>query len=266
MRWLLVLCGVLAWMPGVAFAAADLYRSRAVVTGEGEAERARGFALCLEDVLAKVSGDPRLAHDPAVAAVTARAADLVAGFDYHDRMSGIPVHDEQGTRERPFDLTVTFDRAKIDAALRSLGRRPWPEPRPVLAVLLAVRDAIAAYVLAADGARGEGQREALQAAAERRGVVAVLPGSALLAAQHLDAAGLKALPPPRLAAAAKASGGEAALAGTLVWSETAPGWTAHWRLSWHGKPHRWQIAGVSFDDAFRTGIDGAVAILSAQPR
>jgi hypothetical protein len=37
--------------------AADLYQARAIVTGQGEANRALGFALCLRDVLVKVSGD-----------------------------------------------------------------------------------------------------------------------------------------------------------------------------------------------------------------
>ena len=53
-----------------------------------------------------------------------------------------------------------------------------------------------------------------------------------------------------------------ALTGTLVWTEAASGWTARWRLAWHGREHRWRIRGVSFDDAFRNGIDGAVAVLS----
>jgi uncharacterized protein len=29
-----------------------------------------------------------------------QAGTFVADFDYHDRMGGIPVHDEQGTRDR----------------------------------------------------------------------------------------------------------------------------------------------------------------------
>src|ERR1700732_4393182 len=139
--------------------AGDLYRAQAFVTGQGETERARGFALCLEAVLVKVSGDPRLAHDPAAAALPGQAGNFVTGFDYHDRMSGIPVHDEQVTRERPFDLTVIFDPQKIDGALRSLGRVPWPEPRPRLAVILGVRDATASYVLSEGGDRGLGERE-----------------------------------------------------------------------------------------------------------
>lgn len=261
-------CCVLVLLLGLAAggvaAADDLYRAQAIVTGQGEAERARGLALCLEAVLIKVSGDPRLAGDPALAAMEQEAGRFVAGFSYHDRMSGIPVHDEQGTRERPYDLTVTFDPAKIDAALRSLGRAPWPAPRPSLVVLLGIRDATTAYVLAADGERGLGQRQALAAAAAKRGVEAPLPSEAQLAAGRLGYRRLAALAPTRLDALAKARGGDAALAGSLVWSEVARGWTARWRLSWRGRLHRWQIRGVSFDDVFRDAIDRAVAILSRE--
>src|SRR5258708_31221082 len=97
-------------------------------------------------------------------------------------MKGTPVHDEQGTRDRPFALTVAFDPPKIDAALRSLGRAPWPEPRPRLAVLLDVRDATAAYVLAEDGERAPGQRQALAAPAAKRRTAVRRPSTTLPAA------------------------------------------------------------------------------------
>ena len=94
---------------GAAPLDAALYRARAFVTGQGEVERARGFALALDEVLVKVSGDPSLRDEPGLTPLEIDAARLVARFDYHDRMSGIPVHDEQGTRERPFDLTHISD-------------------------------------------------------------------------------------------------------------------------------------------------------------
>src|SRR5689334_5132381 len=160
MRLALFLIALL--LPAAAATGEDaLYRATAFVTGQGEAERARGEALCLEEVLVKVSGDPSLRDDADLPPLQADAGRLVRSFRYRDRMSGIPVHDEQGTRERPFDLTVTFDPAKIDAALAQLHRKPRREPRPRLAVLLGVRDATSSYVLAADGARGLGQRQSL---------------------------------------------------------------------------------------------------------
>src|SRR5581483_4239060 len=153
----------------------DLYTAQTIVTGTVESNRPGGFAACLEDVLVKVSGDPRLIGDPRVEALKRDAAALVASFRYHDRMEGIPHHDEQGSRDRPYDLIVTFDPARIDAALAALGHRPWTGPRPTLAVVLAVRTARGEWLLAADGASGQGQRESLALASRRRGVPIAIP-------------------------------------------------------------------------------------------
>lgn len=245
-----------------ARAVADLYQATVFVTGQGEANRAHGFALALAEVLVKVSGDPRLRADPRLARLEAEAGRFVAGFSYRDRMAGIPVHDEQGTRERPFDLTIDFDRGKIDAALKSLGRAPWPEPRPALAVLLWVRDVKSAYVLAADGKGGYGERLSLAAAAAQSGIATRLPLERLVAARDLTEASIAGMAAPQQDALTRAVGGDALLRGTLVWSEAARGWEARWRLVWHGRAHRWRIGGVSFDDAFRNAINGAAAILS----
>jgi uncharacterized protein len=261
-RFLLAAALLLPSLPASASPPADLYQCRAFVTGQGEAERARGFGLCLEAVLVKVSGDPHLRGDPRLAPIKQAAAGFVAGFSYHDRMAGLPLHDEQGTRDRPFDLTVAFDPPKIDAALRELGSAPWPAPRPVLAVFLGVRDAQRAYVLTEDGERGLGERLSLRDAAAQRGIPLVLPKAPLAAEKHLTYAGLAAASASRRRALAAAIGGDAALAGSLVWSKAALGWTARWRLAWQGRDYRWRISGVSFDDAFREALDRAVAILS----
>src|SRR5690606_25711468 len=54
-----------------------LYRATAVITGNLEHEKLRGFAECLEQVLIKVSGDPDLAGTPEVVALAVRAAEFV---------------------------------------------------------------------------------------------------------------------------------------------------------------------------------------------
>ena len=47
----------------LAATADDLYRAQTIVTGQGETNRLVGFAICLEDVLIKVSGALKLAGD-----------------------------------------------------------------------------------------------------------------------------------------------------------------------------------------------------------
>jgi hypothetical protein len=244
-----------------ARAADELYEGQAIVTGQREPERTKALPDCLEEVLVKVSGDPSLIGDRRLAPFKATAADFVAAFRYHDRMSGIPVHDEQGTRDRPYDLTVRFDQAKVDGALRSLGLEPWTGPRPRLAVFVGVQNGPTPYVLASDGERGLEQKLALEAAAQKRGMTIVLPNSKLLADADVRFDRLPKIDAQRWRTLGKDAGGEAALIGTLYWIEQEFGWRADWRLVSHGD-HRWQIRGVSFDTAFRNAMSGSAQVLS----
>ena len=247
-------------MTGTGIAAeADLYRSVTFVTGQMEETRGPGLARCLEDVLVKGSGDARLIGDPAVVALGNHAADFITDFSYHDRMSGMPVHDEQGTRDRPYDLTVNFKPGKIDAALRTLGREPWTTHRPRVAAFVGVLSRDTAYVLSKDGNRGQGQREALLTAAERYAIPLVLPSEAAISDAALNLTGAV---PTGLNAAVRKIGGDVALTGSLVWSDESLGWIADWRLVSEGRAYRWGIKGVNFDDAFRNAIRGAAQILS----
>ncbi len=258
----------LAWIAAAAAQdASELYEAQAIVTGQREPERLRALPDCLEDVLVKVSGDPRLIGEKRLAPLKANAAEFVVSFRYHDRMAGIPVHDEQGTRDRPYDLIVRFDAAKIDAALRSLGLEPWTGRRPRLAVFLGVWNGPAPYMLASDGERGLEQKLALETAAQKRGLSIVLPSSSLLAAGGVRFDRLAAIDLQRWNVLAKDAGGDTALIGTLFWIEQKFGWRADWRLVWQAD-HRWQVRRVTFDAAFRNATEGSAQILSGhgEPR
>src|SRR6476620_2888590 len=92
----------------------DVYTTRAVVTGKDERNRPLGFKLCFEDVLVKTSGDASIVNDSRVESLAANAGQYISTFSYRDRLEGKPVHDEQGTYDRPHFLTCRFDRQKID--------------------------------------------------------------------------------------------------------------------------------------------------------
>jgi uncharacterized protein len=172
------------------------------------------------------------------------------------------VHDEQGTRQRPFILTIDFDKQKIDAALKSLGRSAWTAERPRLILFVAVDNGTAPYLLTSDGPRGRDQREALVDAAWRFGMPLALPGEEVLAAAGLSFESLPAAELAGLQVSARSVGGDLAVAGTLTWAPKALGWTASWRFAAAGKSYQWSVNGVSFDEAFRSAMLGAEQILS----
>jgi hypothetical protein len=245
-----------------AAAADSLYRAQAIVTGQGEANRLVGFASSLEDVLIKVSGALKLAGDARLEPYKARAKDFVKAYDYHDQMSGTPKRDEQGTRDRPYDLIVDFDEMKIDGLLATLGLKPWSSQRAGLGVFVEMEQGARQFIVTSDARQSDLQRDSLSAAAAKRGMAVVLPEAAALAKANISVAELMLTPSSKLSGITGGQGGKVALVGHLTWSDDDLGWITEWQMEVDGRPHRWQIRGVTFDEAFRRGLGGAAQILS----
>jgi len=243
---------------------AELYRAQTIVTGQGEANRLIGFASCLEDVLIKLSGMLRLAGDPRLDPYKADAAKLVRDFSYRDEKGGKPKNDEQGTRDRSFFLTVDFDETAINGVLAKLGVKPWLSRRPVLGVFVEMQPGARRYVVAGDSKETDLQRSALLTAAAKRGMQVVLPDAAALAGVGANERALADIAPARLVEIAAARGGEVLLIARLVWDDQALRWTTDWQLDWQGRSQQWQLAAVTFDEAFRQGIGAAAQILAGQ--
>lgn len=263
----IVLTGIAA-RPTAATSLDDLYQSQTIVTGQGEVNREAGFKSCLDAVLLRVSGDQRLLAKPEMAALSDKPGGFVAGFRYRDRMEGIPIHDEQGTHDRPHDLYCRYKPAAIDGVLALLGDKPWLAERPRLAVFLSTRQGARHFALDADNERGELMRESFGNAATPLAMQVGFPKAASLSRAGLDDITMRDTALTSLDAAAKQAGADKALAGSIVWSDRELGWIADWRLEMAGKTYTWQVRGVSFDEAFRVAMRGAAQILSGngQPR
>lgn len=255
---------LLAFLPGAAAAetVSDLYQGSTLVTGQIEETRVPGFGRCLRDVLVKVSGDLRLLHDPRLDALEKEAARFVRGFRYRDLLEGIPIHDEQGSRDRPYELTVDFDAVQIDETLRALGRQPWTAERRRLALFLRIDKGAGSFLLTSDGERGIDEREALAAASKRRGVPIALPSRAIVRDEGLTIETLSSDDAPKLAAASRRIGADLVLAGRMRWDEAMPGWIADWRLASAGTTHQWRTRLPTFDETFRSALGGAAQILA----
>jgi uncharacterized protein len=228
----------------------ELYQGRALVTGQRDETRIPGFERALADVTRKLTGDSGLNAAAVIKALNAPVQDYVAAYTETDRMADIPIHDEQGTRDRPFELLVTFKPAKIDSLVKSMGRTPWRGSRPRILVLLQVVTDQGAYMLTDDGDRGIDQRDALHAAAWTAGLPIVLPTQAQRDAGSSPDVIARKTNPGRI------------LQGQIVWKSDMKGWQAEWTLLEGDALKTWHMRDVNFDEAFRNAMRGTASILS----
>ena len=246
---LMLVAAVLLLAPAAARAydpGSDLFQAKTIVTGTDQRSRPDGFRDTLADVLVKASGDPSIAVPPEL-----DAASFVQDFRYADRMWEIPLHDEQGTEDRPYDLVVQFDPQGVQAALARTGHKLWSGDRPPLLLHVIVRRGENRYAVTADGTAADAARQAAALAADKYAmhivVLPAVPGNR---------------PENQLRFADTHVPGAVLLDGTLEWSDRDSGYDGNWTLTVGGTPHRWAIRGASLDEAFRNAVAGAMKILS----
>jgi hypothetical protein len=239
----------------------DLYRTSVIVTGQGKTNRELGFKECFDRIVARVTGDPRLSSRAETEPFREDAGRLVASFSYRDRMGGIPIHDEQGTYDRPHDLTCVFDPATLDPVLKQLGSRPWISQRLPISVFLLVERGTDRTVLLEGTSKGADMRESFAAAARTMAMEVRFPAKG-----ELDIETWRLLAEPDSQRAARSTNryvtGTASLIGRLVWSEDDLGWVVAWTLPYDDQYYRWQVRGINFDEAFRVAVRGVAQILS----
>jgi hypothetical protein len=170
-------------------------------------------------------------------------------------MAGRPVHDEQGTRDRPYNLTVAFVASRIDEALRRLGQRPWRGRRPVIVPIIAVHVGKSSYLLSAETSDGEAQRQAFADMARDFDLPVRFPAEQQLAAWRVS---LTHPMPLHMTPSAD----DALVAGTLHFDESRPGWVGRWQWRHGDVEYTWGIKGVSFDEAFRDILRGVLRVSS----
>jgi hypothetical protein len=240
----------------------DVYQSNTRVTGQREETRLPGLARCFIDQMVKASGDPALAEHPAVIAMSRDSSFAIREYAYRDLYAGRPIMDEQGTRDRPYELTVFYRPDKIDAALSEVGREPWGKNRPKVLVVLKVDHIARNFVLTSHSEEGDLMRESFDLAAYKFGVPVSIVRGSLLEASGLRHDNLTADNLAAITALAAAAGTQSVLFGELAWDRRVHGWRANWHMQEGTTYHQWHIEGVNFDAAFRHALSGAALILS----
>jgi uncharacterized protein len=243
--------------------AENLYQAKSLVTGQRDETRIPGFERAIVDVLKKRSGDPSITAEEVAKNIEGKIQDYVKSYTERDRMEGIPIHDEQGTRDRPFELTVTFHRNMVDALLKKMGTTAWTQPRPRTLVLLTITTDAGSHILSGDDEdRDIDQRESFLAAAWQAGIPLVLPSMASLNETGLTPVLLGNIEATKILELNSANDADVAMTGRIAWNSGMKGWRAEWKFETSGTVHAWHIEGVNFDAAFRNGMWGELQILS----
>lgn len=216
-----------------------LYAATVVVTGRDNLpERARGFRQTLELVLVKVALDEEAALLAGEDGLLEHPERLVSDYTYRDRKQGIQISDEQGTRDRSFDLTVRFDPPAIDdLLLNGVSIVPWRGERPEIGAALTIDDGASRYLLTQVSQKGYGQRLAFADAARDLGLSVRLPqdeGDGLDTPARIDG---------------------------LMTIAASGRWDSDWRLSGDGGDERLVLEGTTFDAAIRKALFGVVPVL-----
>lgn len=232
--------------------AQGLYAAEIAVNGQGQAERRSGFTRALAQVLAKLTGDSRVASRPGVGQELRRATDYVEGYDYRqDRGVG-----PSGAPSFKTTLVVRFNGPDIDELASTLGLAVWPQPRPKPVLWLAIDDGSGPRLVGL--AKAEAARSTLDRAIERGYALGLPSGSA--AEQALVGAIWRG----DTAAVARASqryNPPMQLIGKLYRKDD--GWAADWTFVDAGKVlSRWSQSGASARPMLASGADGAADALT----
>ncbi|WGF89485.1 DUF2066 domain-containing protein [Marinivivus vitaminiproducens] len=238
----------------------DPYSAVVGVTGrDNRPERERGIGEAFTEVMVKVTGDRTILAHPRFGQVRAAAEDAVRDLRYRDRKEGVQVSDEQGTRDRSFELTVVFEPIAIDNVARALDAEPWTGERPTVRVLLGVTDSMRSYVLASDTEPGYGQREIFRTLSQRRGIDLAIPTASELGEAGLDNEAVATLVETARQPARDVAG--PFLTGVMVMDATGF-WTTRWRLVDRDTVLDWQDPPTTFDRGIADAVDRTIRHLA----
>lgn len=205
----LVVAGTLAQAETVS----GLYQVREPVEGQGSEARAQATGKALDTLVLRLTGDPKAAQNPALAALRKDPQQII---------------NQVGTEAGPPEsVLVEFDPGSTERALRQAGLALWGSNRPsVLGWWL--NDSVEGSSLVGDG---QSAAEPLRRAAQHRGLPLRLPLADLQEQLVANAKLLEGNDPAPLREASERYGADALLA---VHAHEADGkWQGKWQL-WLG--------------------------------
>lgn len=238
-KLLLVGCLSLVSLAGHAENLKGLYQVRQPVTGQAPQERDRATQAALDTLVLRLTGDPKAAQNPGLAAIRKDPQQIISQYGF-----------DAGP---PEVLKVDFDPASTEQALRRAGLSLWGASRPSILSWWLNDSADSSSLI------GDGQAAAapLRTAAQHRGLPLRLPLADLSEQLVATAPVLDGADPAPLRSASERYNADALLA--VHAREDGGQWQAKWQL-WLGE----QKEAGSVQGADQAAIADAVMLAVAE--
>ncbi len=238
---------------GMAAASAGLYDTQAAVDSESAAERSRGAAAGMEEVLLRLTGNPEAVEQSRVRErLISRAERFVQQFGYADR-------DQEGSG---LWLQLRFDGVAVERTLSELEVPYWARAdRPRILTWFAV-DQAGSRELIGGGTRPDLQ-EQLQREGDSRGLQLLFPLLDLEDQRNLSASDVWGGFRAPILDASDRYGTESVLVVRLS-SRGAGQWAARWLWFHNGGAREWSSSGDSAAEALQAGIDEGARMQARQ--
>ncbi len=233
-----------------ARAGVDLFSAAVPIADDSPAARSAAMAEALRLVLVKASGQRLGGKGEKLDSLLKEAEDQAQEFRYQT-----PASSGEGASGRR--LWVRFDRRTVEEDLRRLGLILWDRGRPELIPWVAVEEKGRRRL--ADPERDAGLFQALQEAADRRGLALVTPLMDLEDRNALPTADLWLVHAESVRAASSRYGRALPLVGRL--QRRRGGWKGRWSLLLGNGEQRFESQAKELAAVVRKGVDRAADLL-----
>lgn len=257
LRGLTLIWGLLWALTATAAEVRDLYEAEVPVADQQEPARQQAIRAGLTEVLVRASGYSGIAQDPALADLLDNAPRYLQQYRY--RAAAAVPSPTPGQTATPWVLWMSFDATTLQQLLRARGKPVWGKARPLLLVWLAVEDGAGRRLVTA--AESGMERQALEAAARRRGVPLRLPLLDLEDRSRVSLGDVWGGFHDAVTIASARYQPQAVLIGRL-YRDGREGWRGRWTLRVGDEVMNWDSAAGDAASALALGVDGSADTLS----
>ncbi len=236
-----------------------LYKSEVAVSGQGKSERQTAMQAAIQQVFAKVSGQPNIASIESIKRVIDNSSLYVQQYGYRKLKGGeLAEHRANGSTGNQI-VWFRFDERAINKVLRENNLPVWGKTRPTTLVWLAIEQDGGRYILGSDTL--DDMRLSLKREASRRGLAILIPLLDLEDQTALPFADLWGDFQDSILQASSRYQAEAVLVGRMSLSRSDI-WEGRWTLYEKNTSLTWSYQATLANHVLAAGVSGAMEILA----